>query len=131
MTYTDAQLVEQYLRLKVHVASRKEVHEAELKPYVDGMVTIENKLLQLLNDRGADNTKTENGTAYRVTLTNVKVVDRDAFLKYCQTYWDKGGSDMLNVSAVKDPVKQFVDLNNMPPPGVETSSFIRVNIRKS
>ena len=131
MNITDAQLVEKYLEFKALVASRKEAFEAELKPYVDGMSTIENEFLRRLDERGADNTKTEAGTAYKSTLLNVKVVDRDAFMKYVSTYYNQGGSDMLIVSAAKDAVKQYVETNKVDPPGVETSQFVRVNIRRS
>lgn len=129
--YTDAQLIEKYLQFRSFVAARKEAHEAELKPYVDGMAVIENEFLTRLDARGAENTKTDAGTAYKSTLHNFKVVDRDAFLKFCTQYWDNGGSDMLNVSAVKDPVREFMNGSKNPPPGIETSQFTRINIRKS
>jgi hypothetical protein len=126
---TDAQLVEKYLQLKAHVAARSEAFDAEIKPYKDGMATIENALLALLNERGADNTKTENGTAYKSTLLNVKVVDQAAFLKFCL---EQGGStEMLNIGALKEPVKEWIEETGNPPPGVETSQFTRVNIRRS
>lgn len=131
MNITDAQLVKKYLDFKSLVASRKEAFEVELKPYVEGMATIENEFLRRLDERGADNTKTEAGTAYKSTLLNVKVVDRDAFMKYVSTYWNNGGSDMLIVSATKDAVKQYIETNKTQPPGIETSQFIRINIRRS
>jgi len=126
---TDAQLVEKYLALKAKVASMTEAFDAHVKPYKDGMATIENALLALLNERGADNTKTENGTAYKSTLLNVKVVDQLAFLKFCT---EQGGSmEMLNIGALKEPVKEWIEETGNPPPGVETSQFTRVNIRRS
>ena len=126
---TDAQLVEKYLALKAKVASMSEVFDAQVKPYKDGMATIENALLALLNERGADNTKTENGTAYKSTLLNVKVIDQAAFLKFCT---EQGGSaEMMDIKALKDPVKDWIEETGNPPPGVETSQFTRVNIRRS
>ena len=126
---TDAQLVEKYLALKAKVASMSEAFDAQVKPYKDGMATIENALLALLNERGADNTKTENGTAYKSTLLNVKVVDQAAFLTFCL---EQGGSmEMLNIGALKEPVKEWIEETGNPPPGVETSQFTRVNVRRS
>ena len=126
---TDAQLVEKYLQLKSKVASMSEVFDAQVKPYKDGMATIENALLALLNERGADNTKTENGTAYKSTLLNVKVIDQAAFLKFCT---EQGGSaEMMDIKALKDPVKDWIEETGNPPPGVETSQFVRVNVRRS
>ena len=131
MNITDAQLVEKYLEFKSLVASRTETFEAEIKPFKDGMVTIENEFLRRLDERGSENTKTDAGTAYTSTLLNVKVIDRDAFMKFCMTYWDTVGADMLNGSAVKDPVRTYMNGHNMPPPGIETSQFVRINIRRS
>lgn len=126
---TDAQLVEKYLALKAKVASMSEAFDAQVKPYKDGMATIENALLALLNERGADNTKTENGTAYKSTLLNVKVIDQAAFLKFCT---EQGGSaEMMDIKALKDPVKDWIEETGNPPPGVETSQFVRVNVRRS
>ena len=131
MNITDAQLVEKYLEFKSLVASRTETFEAEIKPFKDGMVTIENEFLRRLDERGSENTKTDAGTAYKSTLLNVKVIDRDAFMKFCMTYWDTVGADMLNVTAVKDPVKQYMEAHNLEPPGVSTSQFVRINVRRS
>lgn len=131
MNITDAMLVEKYLETKAELTALKERHAAETKPLEDAMTLIENAFLERLNERGADNSKTEHGTAYKSTLLNVKVIDRDAFLKFCTTYWDTVGGDMLNVSAIKDPVKTYIEAHNMPPPGLETSQFVRVNIRRT
>lgn len=130
--FTDAQLVEQYLQLKAYVASRSEVFDAEMKPYKDGMATIENAFLARLNERGAENTKTDAGTAYKSTLLNVKVVDRDALLEFCTGHWQDIGSEMLQAGASKDAVKTYLDKSGgEPPPGVEIAYFTRVNIRRT
>lgn len=129
MNFTDAQLVERYLALKAKHASMKEAFDAQLKPYADAMDTIENEFLSRLNERGADNTKTDHGTAYKSTLLNVKVVDQMGFLKFCT---EQGGDiEMLNVSALKEPVKRWIEQTGKEPPGVETSQFTRVNIRRT
>lgn len=129
---TDAQLIEKYQEFKAFVAAEGEAFDARLKPYVEGMKTIENALLERLNERGAENTKTDAGTAYKSTITNVKVVARDVFLKFCIDNWSTVGAEMLNVGAVKDPIKQFIESGGSPESiGIETSAFTRVNIRKS
>lgn len=129
--HTDAQLVEHYLALKAHKAAMAERHKVEMDPYSKGMETIENVFLARLNERGADNTKTEHGTAYKSKLMNVKVVDRNALLDFCIDNWDKIGSDLLQVGATKDAVKQWIEATNEPPPGIEVSHYININIRKS
>ena len=128
---TDVELVERYLAIKTHVAAVKAVHEAELQPYEAGMATIENEFLRRLNERGADNTKTDAGTAYKSTINNYKVVDRDKFLKFCVDNWKTDGAEMLHVSATKDAVRAYMQMSAYPPPGIEPSSIVRVNIRRS
>lgn len=129
---TDAQLIEKHQEFKALLAREGEAFDARMKPYVEGMKMLENVLLERLNERGAENTKTDAGTAYKSTLMNTKVVARDEILKFCVDNWSTVGSDMLSVNVTKDAVKQFIEANGgMPPPGVEVSFFTRVNIRKS
>jgi hypothetical protein len=127
---TDLQLVEGHQQLKASTATLEKAHAAKIGPLKQAMTAIENEFLKRLDERGADNTKTDAGTAYKSTLLNVKVVDRDAFLKFCTAYWGTIGADMLNVTAVKDPVREYMNGKNMPPPGVETSQFVRINVRR-
>lgn len=131
MTLSDQQLIEKHLALKAHVAERTAALEAELKPYKDGMAVIENALLERLNERGAQNTKTDSGTAYKSEIMGIKVVDRTKFLQLCMDAWDSFGADMLDVRATKDSVRQFITDNGGPPPGLELSYRTNINIRRS
>jgi hypothetical protein len=57
------------------------------------------------------------------------VVDQAVFLKFCT---EQGGDmEMLNIGAIKEPIKRWIDEKGTPPPGVETSQFVRVNIRRT
>ena len=130
---TDAQLVEQYQKLSAHVTAQEAALSETLKPYKDGMETIKNEFLRRFTERGSTNSKTEFGTPYKSTIMNVKVVARDSFMKFCLDNWSTMGAEMMNVAAVKDPVKQFIENNpsKAPPPGVEVSFIERVNMPKS
>lgn len=127
---TDELLIEQYIKLRNYAARLKEEHEQALAPYKEGMTTIENVLLERLNERGADSTKTDAGTAYKSEIMTPKVTDRDAVLHYCVDHWSDFGSDMLQISVTKDAIKKFIQSENSPPPGVEVSYFTRINVRK-
>lgn len=129
MNYTDHQLVEKYLQLKQRVATKTEVFENEIKPLKDGMTVIENEFLKRLDERGADNTKTDAGTAYKSTITNFIVVDQQAFLQFCLKY--PSLADMYTVKPVKDPIKEYMQDSHELPPGLEQSQFIRVHVRRS
>ena len=124
---TDLQLIEHYVKLRILVAEKTKALTDALKPYKAGMETIETALMARLIQRGADNTKTEAGTAYKVEHMNIKVVDREKFLDYALN----GGEDMLLASPQKDAVRQYLDEHKANPPGVEVSFFADINVRKS
>ena len=99
-----------------------------MKPYKAGLETIETALMARLIQRGADNTKTEAGTAYKVEHLNVKVVDREKFLDYAMN----GGEEMLLASPQKDAVRQYLDeKKDLALIGVEATDFTDINVRKS
>ncbi len=129
---TDAQLIEQYLKFKTHVAARQDACDAEIKPYKDGMTTIENAFLQRLAERGAENTKTDAGTAYKTTIRSFKVVDQAALVTFCT---EQGGSlrwEMLDIKVLKKPIEDWLEWAGALPPGVlENEPFTRINIRRT
>jgi hypothetical protein len=130
--HSDAQLVQQYRKLEAHVASVEAATSDALKPYRDGMAVIKNEFLRRFNERGSTNTKTEFGTPYKSTIMNVKVIDRDIFLKQCLEHWAVFGGEMLQVGAAKDAVKVFIDRGHMPETlGLEISHIDRINMPKS
>ena len=129
--YTDEQLVSKYLAIKAKQTELKKGFEDQLKPYGDAMTLIENMLLARLIERGAQNTKTDAGTAYKVEHMNVKVEDRDAFVKFSIDHWDTIGSGLLMASPKKDEVRTYLkDHDGQLPPGLAVSYYTEVNIRK-
>jgi hypothetical protein len=124
---TDLQLIEHYVKLRDIVTVATKALTDELKPYKSGLETIETALMARLIQRGADNTKTEAGTAYKVEHMNVKVVDREKFIDYAMN----GGEDMLLASPQKDAVRQYLDEHKANPPGVEVTFFTDINVRKT
>lgn len=122
------------------------------KPYKDRLEVIGNQLLALSNQQKWDNIKTAEGTAYRSTLLNVsispdgapytssgpdgvlkgQVVGREALLDFCLDNWEDVGNDLLLISAQKDAVRRYMEQNaGKAPPGIVTSFFTRINIRRS
>lgn len=129
---TPAQLVEEFLILKDWVANEQKRLDEHLKPHKTRLEEIQNQLLALLNQQGCDSFSTDHGTAYKSTLLNVKVEDREKVLDLCNENWEAFGAEMLMVGVQKDAVKNYMDEHaGSPPPGVSTSWFTRVNIRRS
>lgn len=126
--YTDEQLIAKHFELEAVLKAREEEREKEDKAFKDGIAVIKATLQQRLIERGANHTATDAGTAYLSDILNVKVTDRAEFLKYAFN----GGEDMLLASAQKDAVKTYMQMHEgQNPPGVETSVFTKLNIRKS
>ena len=128
---TDKDLIEKYVSMRDFIDVKKKAFEDITKPYKAGMDTIETALLARLVERGADNTKTDAGTAYKVEHVNVKVVDREKFVEFIMQEWETIGNEMLLAAPQKDAVRQYVDSNGRSPPGIEVSYFTDVNVRKS
>lgn len=147
-SWTDEILMERYFHLKDWIAAENARYATHIDPHKKEMDGIENEFLKRLNDRGADSTKSEFGTAYKSTLLNVSVssegppyaiendaeplTGRDALLEAALEHWSEWGSDMLMIGVQKDAVKKYLeDHEGKEPPGVKTSRFTRVNIRRS
>jgi hypothetical protein len=129
---TDDALIAEYIRLDDFCKAETKRFGEHLAPRKARMEEIQNQLLALLNQRGADSTATDTGTAYKSHILNTKVEDREALLDWINEHWDDGGGEMLIISPQKDAVKNFMDAHEgRPPPGVSTSWFTRINIRRS
>jgi len=132
MTFKADELIAKALEIDRHIKAREEALAEELKPYKEGRQAIEGVLLQMLNDAGAQNFKTDEGTAYKTQILHPKVVNRDDFLKVCVDNWTNGGGAMLQIGTIKGGVKDWLETHEQaPPPGVEISYSINLNIRKS
>jgi hypothetical protein len=138
VNYTDQQIIERYVALKDAASKLKDEYTAKVKPYQDGMAKMEEILLARLIERGAENTKTDAGTAYKSNLLTVKVADREKFIDFIMSTWtdDAGqpsvGQTMLLAQPQKDAVKEFIERSGgHPPPGLEVSYYTNVNIRRS
>jgi hypothetical protein len=95
---------------------------------------IENQLFEMLQALGGSkqSLKTDSGTAYISVITTPKVSDRDAYLIAVMDNYDTWGSGLLQVGAPKkEALDEYMREYEHLPPGVETSSFMRVNVRHS
>lgn len=130
---TAAALIAEHFELDDYMAAETKKFGEFLKPFKERDEAIKNALLALLIEQGGKGIKTEHGTAYTSTIVTPKITARDSFLDWCLENWDTLGNEMLQLGAPqKDAVTQYQETNEGKlPPGVETSSFTRVNIRRS
>lgn len=139
-----ADLIAEYNKITAHLDSQNKQFAEYSKPYRDRVDAIRNQLLAMLIARKEESVRTDAGTAYLSTIVTPKLNDRMTFLDWCLEDWDNRG-DMLQIGApqkaaldaYQDALRQRIQEGALPddtsllPPGVETSSFTRANIRKS
>ncbi len=145
-------LIEEHFRNEAWLASEQDRFSKHIKPVVDRQEAIKNQLMEKLNAEGLENIKTSHGTAYKSRILQTKIDaeaepyirapeehggfqeeyrGREALLEFALDHWDQWGNEMLILNAQKDAVKQYLEANGKPPPGVTTSTFVRINIRRS
>lgn len=130
---TADQLVAEYIKIKDYLAQEAKRFADFCKPYNERQEAISNQMLEMLNQVGGESLKTEAGTAYKSTINTPKIIDREAYLDQVLENYDTFGAGMLQIGA---PKKEAIDdyMQNHDgalPSGVEISSFVRVNIRRS
>lgn len=125
---TPGELISQYNKIKATRLEMEAEAKAAVAPYKEAEEAIENMLLKMLNDNGVDNFKSPEGTAYKATQTWAKMTDRAALVQHVR---DTGEFDYFTNSLSKEVVKAYVDKHKSPPPGVEVTYEIVVNVRKS
>lgn len=125
---TDEEIIEAYLAFRNAKKAMKARHEEELKPLDANMAIIADAMLRILTERGANNTKTNVGTAFKTTRTSATVKDRDAFLNYV---FDHHALSLLTNHVSKEEVEAVIELTGAPPPGVDVSRETVVQFRKA
>jgi len=133
-----AELIARHVALGDHIKAQSKKFEEFLKPFREEMSGIENQLLEQLNRLNAGKSEraslsTDAGTAYLSTIVTPKVAERDKYVDFILDNWEEIGNEMLQLAAPqKDVVEQYQQSHEGHlPPGVSTSAFTRVNIRRS
>ena len=127
-TSTDDLLIERYVAYRDFEAREKEKFELRLKPYKDAREAIEHELARRLHERGAENTRTEHGTAYFSTTLAMRVEDKQEFSRHVigGEHWE-----LVDWRPLKEAVKEFCEAHEgVAPPGVSAEWITNVNIRR-
>ena len=117
------ELIESYVKLRDAKADLVKEQREALKPYDDGLETLEGLLMQALEAAGADSLKTKAGTVYRSTWTSARVDDWAATLDYIL---DSERYDLLERRVAKTVVEEIGTV-----PGVSVEKGVRVNVRRA
>lgn len=132
---SDADLVKSFVELRDYVKAKKDAFDEHLKQWTEPQERIRGILQARMDAAGQDSIKTPNGTAYKSTVTKFAVRDRMAFLNFLLDELEKGNEnafDMATLGVLSDPVKEFLESHaNVPPPGVDVTQVVNLNIRKA
>lgn len=127
MTFTPRDLIAKYVELRDAKDALKERHKQELAPYEKGLEALGNALLADMQAGDVTSIKCDAGTAFQKQWMNVKTVDRDALFRHVigTERWD-----LLTAAVSKDVVKEIIEESGAPPPGVDVTTGIEVQVRR-
>ena len=122
------ELVKRYILLRDKKLAIKKEYDEKVAKLEQVMDKVEAVLLKHFEETGAESVKTDSGTAYKSHRTSATVADWDAFLAHVQRHeaWE-----LLEHRAAKKAVEEFKAANDDLPPGINWSSEVVVNIRRS
>jgi hypothetical protein len=121
--------VDKYLQVRALKEALEASHKEEMSRYNKVLQGMENMLLKLLNDQGAQHIATTFGTVYKKEKGSAKISDWDAFLDFVKQHhlWH-----MLPHRVVLSAVDEYQSENKgQIPPGVDLRREITVNVRSS
>lgn len=121
-------LVDRYLNLRNARDEMKKVFAERMAPINEEMGQVEASLLKLLDSIGAQNARTESGTAYISKRTSITVNAWDDFLTYVR---DNDLWQLLEKRVSKSAAAEYQEENGVYPPGLDVSTERVINIRKS
>ena len=117
-------LVEKYQRL----TDMKTERETEIKKINEAIDLIKSKLLDVFNEKGIDSLKTPIGTIYKSTRASASVADWDVFFTFVQSHdmWH-----LLEHRCSAKKAEEYIEEHEVPPPGVNFSRMVTLNIKRS
>jgi len=95
-------------------------HKTELKPLGDELSLCETFIKDIMNKSGLQQAKTDAGMAFFTTKDSVTVEDWEATLADIISNNNFG---LLNRAVNKTAVKEYIEANKTPPPGVKYDSY--------
>lgn len=137
MDYTDLQLVEAFILRRDEIKRMQEDFKKQCAPFYAQMDTIENEMLRRLNERGADHSATDAGTAFKVRSTQVQCEDKKALFDFAfgNPEW---GYDLLTANVSKETLNLYMDKTKstdhpggLVPPGLKVNFVVGVQFRKA
>ena len=125
--------VESYIDLRDRIAALDRTHKAKVKGIKDVQLKLQAFIQKKLEEVGAENIKTEHGTAFKATKDSVRVTNKAEFMQFITQRVEEAGVDglyMLTVSASKNAVKEYMeDHEDDLPPGIKYEQWQEIQVR--
>lgn len=127
MATTLAVKVEQYIKLRDHKTKAKKAFDTSMTRINDAIEKLDGEILAGLQAEGAENIKTEFGTAYTITQATATVKDREALDTWAR---ETGNEAVMNIAANKKIVRELLD-EGVEVPGVKFTERQTIGVRRS
>lgn len=143
-------LTKVYLSIRNKKKDLETAAKEKMAPLSEAMSMVENHLLAKFTELGVDNVKTPYGTPYTTTTTTISVADADVFQKFVLTQafngltlqphvrdaiikhlLDSGALALMETRAAKSAVETFTESTKQFPPGLNTRTERKLNIKAS
>lgn len=125
---TPAEMVDSYIKLRDFKKRAEEELKSSLERVNKAMEVLEGEMLDHLNQTGATSIACAAGTVYRNTQFSATVENRDEYLAHCR---ENDQWEALDIKANKTFVREYMEHNGSPPPGVKVTQIATVGVRRS
>jgi len=124
---TDDRLVRVFRKIRATISDETKKYEAVVSRLKDQQKQIEVELLRRLHERGATQTKTEEGTAFISEVMTANIAEDAAFRKFVL---DTGDIDFfqrrISITHLKEYMKEHEE---QIPPGLNIFKELNINVR--
>lgn len=125
-SFTIGDMIAKFHEIKAALEAAQAHFDEEWKPYREAMQALQTACGAELTRQGLQNFKSDAGTAYLRKSDSVTVTNRDDFVKFVLD----DHLEFLDARVLKDPVRDWVDKHEVPPPGVKIEPSVQCIIRK-
>lgn len=122
------ELIQLYLEARDAKEALEQAHKQHLRQYTIVMNKIEGRLMAHLNEHGVQSISSKSATAYLSHKRSASIRDAVAFKNYVI---ENRAWEMLDWKANVTAVTDFINENEVSPPGVELKSAITVRIMRN
>lgn len=120
--------IKQFVFLRDYVREQDEAHKEKLRQVKEDIETLKGKMLDFLKKTGGQNFSSSEGLFYKTTRWSAKIANQEEFMRHVigTESWD-----LLDKKANAAAAREFAEANDgKPPPGVELSSEVDVNVNR-